>query len=38
VQDAGEVVQLLRPYPADALRAYPVGVTVSNPRNDGQSV
>ena len=25
---------LLRPYPADAMRAYPVGVTVNNPRND----
>jgi putative SOS response-associated peptidase YedK len=34
-QDAGELVPLLRPYPADAMRAYPVGALVSNPRNDG---
>ena len=34
-QEAGELVPLLRPYPADALRAYPVGPLVSNPRNDG---
>jgi len=26
---------LLRPYPADAMRAYPVGTLVNNPRNDG---
>jgi hypothetical protein len=24
----------LRPCPADAMRAYPVGAMVSNPRND----
>ncbi len=35
LQDAAELVPLLRPYPADAMRAYPVGLTVSNPRNDG---
>jgi putative SOS response-associated peptidase YedK len=35
VQDAAELVPLLRPYPADAMRAYPVGQLVSNPRNDG---
>jgi hypothetical protein len=35
VQDAGELVPLLRPFPADAMRAYPVGPQVSNPRNDG---
>ena len=35
LQEAGELVPLLRPYPADALRAYPVGTVVSNPRNDG---
>ena len=34
-QDAGELVPLLRPYPADAMRAYPVGPMVSNPRKDG---
>jgi putative SOS response-associated peptidase YedK len=26
---------LLRPYVADAMRAYPVGALVNNPRNDG---
>ena len=35
LQEAGGVVPLLRPYPADAMRAYPVGALVSNPRNDG---
>ena len=34
LQEAGELVPLLRPYPADALRAYPVGALVSDPRND----
>jgi putative SOS response-associated peptidase YedK len=34
-QDAGELAPLLRPYPADAMRAYPVGLLVNNPRNDG---
>jgi putative SOS response-associated peptidase YedK len=34
-QDAAAVVPLLRPYPSDAMRAYPVGPLVSNPRNDG---
>jgi putative SOS response-associated peptidase YedK len=34
-QDAGEVVPLLRPYPADAMRAYPVGSLVNSPRNNG---
>jgi putative SOS response-associated peptidase YedK len=33
-QDAGELVPLLRPFPPDAMRAYPVGPLVSNPRND----
>jgi putative SOS response-associated peptidase YedK len=33
-QDAAALVPLLRPFPADAMRAYPVGMTVSNPRND----
>jgi len=33
-QDTGQLVPLLRPCPADALRAYPVGALVSNPRND----
>ena len=35
LQEAGELVPLLLPYPADALRAYPVGALVSNPKNDG---
>lgn len=35
LQDAGELVPLLRAYPADAMRACPVGSAVSNPRNDG---
>ena len=34
VQDAGELVQLLLPFPSDAMRAYPVGGLVNNPRND----
>jgi putative SOS response-associated peptidase YedK len=29
------LVPLLRPYPADAMRAYPVGLAVNNLRNDG---
>jgi putative SOS response-associated peptidase YedK len=33
-QDAAALVPLLRPYPADAMRTYPVGQLVSNPRND----
>jgi putative SOS response-associated peptidase YedK len=33
-QDAAALVPL-RPVPADAMRAYPVGPLVSNPRNDG---
>jgi putative SOS response-associated peptidase YedK len=35
LQDAGALVPLLRPYPADAMRAGQVGPLVSNPRNDG---
>jgi putative SOS response-associated peptidase YedK len=34
LQDAAAVAPLLRPYPADAMRAYPVGPLVSNPHND----
>jgi putative SOS response-associated peptidase YedK len=34
LQEAGGVVPLLRPYPADAMRAYPVGPLVNNPRNN----
>jgi hypothetical protein len=32
---AGLARALLRPFPADAMRAGPVGTLVSNPRNDG---
>jgi putative SOS response-associated peptidase YedK len=35
LRDACELVPLLRPYPADAMRAYPVGSLVNNPKNDG---
>ena len=33
-QDSAALVPLLQPHPADAMRAYPVGPLVSNPRND----
>ena len=35
LQEAGDLVPLLRPFPPDAMRAYPVGLTVNNPKNDG---
>jgi putative SOS response-associated peptidase YedK len=34
LQGAAELAPLLRPYPADAMPAYPVGPLVNNPRND----
>ena len=34
LQEAGELVPLLRPFPPDAMRAYPVGALVGNPKND----
>jgi putative SOS response-associated peptidase YedK len=34
-QDTGQLVPLLRPFPPNAMRAYPVGMTVNNPRNNG---
>jgi putative SOS response-associated peptidase YedK len=34
LQDAAELAPLLRPYPANAMRAYPVATLVNNPRND----
>jgi putative SOS response-associated peptidase YedK len=34
LQDTGELVPLLRPYPSEAMRAHPVGLLVNNPRND----
>jgi putative SOS response-associated peptidase YedK len=30
-----EALALLKPYPADAMRAYPVSAKVNNPKNDG---
>ena len=33
-QDSAALLPLLQPHPADAMRAYPVGPLVSNPRND----
>jgi len=33
-QDAGELAQLLRPFPSDGLRAYQVSSVVNNARND----
>jgi putative SOS response-associated peptidase YedK len=32
-----ELLTLLRPYPAGAMKAYPVGLDVNTPRNDGPS-
>jgi putative SOS response-associated peptidase YedK len=34
VYSAAPLVPLLRPFPSDAMRAYPVGLLVNNPRND----
>src|SRR5262249_43961787 len=34
LQGAAELAPLLRPYSPDAMRAYPVGAMVNNPRND----
>jgi hypothetical protein len=35
VQEPADLASVLRPYPADAMRAFPVGPTVKDPRNDG---
>jgi putative SOS response-associated peptidase YedK len=35
VQEPADLAPVLRPYPADALRTFPVGPTVNDPRNDG---
>ena len=35
LQDAAPLAPPLRPFPPDALRSYPVGPLVNNPRNDG---
>ncbi len=34
VRDAAAVTPLLRPYPAEEMEAYPVGLRVNNPAND----
>jgi putative SOS response-associated peptidase YedK len=34
-RDTGALLQLLRPYPSEALEAYPVATLVSSVRNDG---
>ncbi|MFC4406877.1 SOS response-associated peptidase [Haloarchaeobius iranensis] len=36
--DADEAETLLDPYPADAMRAYPVSTAVNDPSNDGPSI
>jgi putative SOS response-associated peptidase YedK len=33
-QDAASLQALLRPYPADRMRSYPVSTWVNNPRHD----
>ena len=35
VQEAGALLPLLRPYPAEAMTACPVGPWVNNPQNEG---
>jgi putative SOS response-associated peptidase YedK len=35
VQEPADLAPVLRPYPADAMRAFPVGPAVNDPRNDG---
>src|SRR5437868_6563105 len=35
VVDSDELLALLRPYPAELMRAYPVGLAVGNVRNNG---
>ena len=35
LQESGELLPLLRPFPSDAMRTYPVGPLVGHPRNDG---
>jgi putative SOS response-associated peptidase YedK len=36
-RDPARVLPLLRPYPADGMEAYPVGLRVNNPANDDPS-
>jgi putative SOS response-associated peptidase YedK len=35
VQEPSDLAPVLRPYPADAMRAFPVSELVNDPRNDG---
>jgi putative SOS response-associated peptidase YedK len=35
VQEQEALEEILRPYPADAMRCFPVGAWVNDPRNDG---
>ena len=35
VQEPAELAPALRPYPADAMHAFPVGPAVNSPKNDG---
>ena len=35
VQDAAELAPVLRPFPAEEMRAFAVGLAVNDPRNDG---
>jgi putative SOS response-associated peptidase YedK len=34
VQEPADLAPVLRPYPADALRTFPVGPAVNDPKND----
>ncbi len=38
VQADSNPVDLLRPYPSDAMRAYPVSTRVNSPENDDQQL
>jgi putative SOS response-associated peptidase YedK len=35
VQEPAALASVLRPYPADAMRAFPVSELVNDPKNDG---
>ena len=35
VQDVADLAPVMRPHPDEALRAFAVGLTVNNPRNEG---
>jgi putative SOS response-associated peptidase YedK len=35
VRESAELAPVLRPYPADSMRAFPVSDLVNDPRNDG---